>query len=174
MSPLTDASVDLAGRRRLALSATVGALLQLLPSWTGSVRADEPIARVEVNTSLAPDQSRYDPSDEKLRDAAQMLQKALDASDVKAGLAVSQSAPVAILASFVPYSAHVQEEERLFTQLIDKYKGTDAPWSADVVGRALGNRGNARSRQGMFDAAIVDYNESMKLCPWSVDPMLNR
>ena len=70
--------------------------------------------------------------------------------------------------------ATVQDEERLFTQLIDKYKGSDAPWSADVVGRAIGNRGNARSRQGMFDEAILDYNEAMRLCPWSVDPLLNR
>ena len=74
-----------AGRRRLAFSATVGALLQLLPSWTRSARADEPVTRVDVNTTLAPDQSRYDPTDEQLRDAAQMLQKALEASDVKVG-----------------------------------------------------------------------------------------
>ena len=35
-------------------------------------------------------------------------------------------------------------------------------------------RGNARSRQGKFDAALKDYNKSIELCPWSVDPILNR
>jgi tetratricopeptide (TPR) repeat protein len=45
---------------------------------------------------------------------------------------------------------------------------------ADVVGRAYGNRGNARSRQGKLQAALADYNTSIQLCPWSVDPVLNR
>ena len=44
----------------------------------------------------------------------------------------------------------------------------------DVVGRAYGNRGNARSRQGKMQAALADFNESMQLCPWSGEPVLNR
>lgn len=67
-----------------------------------------------------------------------------------------------------------QEEEALFTQLVDRYRDSTAPWMPDVVGRALGNRGNARSRQGRLTQALDDYNASMQLCPWSVDPVLNR
>ena len=59
-------------------------------------------------------------------------------------------------------------------QLIEQYGGLDAPWVPDVVGRAWGNRGNARSRQGKLEAALQDYNAAMQLCPWSVDPVLNR
>ena len=68
----------------------------------------------------------------------------------------------------------LQDEERLWTELIDKYDGSKAPWRADIVGRAFGNRGNARSRQGKMDIALVDYNRAIQICPWSVDPVLNR
>ena len=44
----------------------------------------------------------------------------------------------------------------------------------DVVGRAWGNRGNARSRQGKLQEALADYNEAIRICPWSGDPVLNR
>ena len=67
-----------------------------------------------------------------------------------------------------------QEEEKLWTQLIEKYRDSDAIWKADVVGRAFGNRGNARSRQGKMDDALADFGEAIELCPWSVDPLLNR
>ena len=42
------------------------------------------------------------------------------------------------------------------------------------VGRAYGNRGNARSRMGRLSEALADYNKSIQICPWSVDPVLNR
>ena len=67
-----------------------------------------------------------------------------------------------------------QAEEALWTELIDKYRGLDAPWSADVVGRALGNRGNSRARQGRLEAALQDFDAAIALCPWAVDPVLNR
>ena len=35
-------------------------------------------------------------------------------------------------------------------------------------------RGNARARQGRIAEALADYNASIALCPWSVDPVLNR
>lgn len=41
----------------------------------------------------------------------------------------------------------VEEEERLWTQVIDMYGKLDAEWVSDIVSRAWGNRGNARSRQ---------------------------
>jgi tetratricopeptide (TPR) repeat protein len=62
----------------------------------------------------------------------------------------------------------------LWTELINKYRGLDAPWSADVVGRALGNRGNSRARQGRLEAALEDFDAAIALCPWAVDPVLNR
>ena len=55
-----------------------------------------------------------------------------------------------------------------------RYGGLDRPWVPDVVGRAYGNRGNARSRQGRLAEALGDYNTAIALCPWSVDPLLNR
>ena len=67
-----------------------------------------------------------------------------------------------------------QEEERLWTELIEKYGASDAIWKPDVVGRAYGNRGNARSRQGKMEEALADFGEAIDLCPWSVDPLLNR
>jgi hypothetical protein len=62
------------------------------------------------------------PQDEDLRQAAAMLQRGL-------------SAPT------------LAEEEAAWTAVIDAYGSSTAPWADDVVGRALGNRGNARSRQ---------------------------
>lgn len=70
--------------------------------------------------------------------------------------------------------ACTQDEERLWGEIIDKYEDVDAPWRGDIVGRAYGNRGNARTRQGKMDAALVDYNRAIDICPWSVDPVLNR
>ena len=42
----------------------------------------------------------------------------------------------------------MQEEERLWTELIEKYEDVDAPWRGDIVGRAYGNR-------GIFPAAFI-------------------
>jgi len=71
-------------------------------------------------------------------------------------------------------SSAAQAEEALWTELIDKYRGLDAPWAADVVGRALGNRGNSRVRQGRAEEALKDFDAAIALCPWAVDPVLNR
>jgi tetratricopeptide (TPR) repeat protein len=92
-----------------------------------------------------------------LRDAAQLLQEALNAPNVR-------------------------QEEALWTKLIKTYSSDPKnaaadkkkPWEDDVIGRALGNRGNARARQGRLDEAVSDYNAAMARAPWSVDPVLNR
>lgn len=107
------------------------------------------VSPVTVLPQLSPDQSAYDPSDPELRAAAALLQEALNAPDVR-------------------------REEELWTQVIEKYGGLDRNWVPDVVGRAWGNRGNARSRQGRLPEALSDYNAAIALCPWSVDPVLNR
>ena len=44
----------------------------------------------------------------------------------------------------------VEEEERLWTEVIETYGSVDAEWVSDIVSRAWGNRGNARSRQVLF------------------------
>jgi len=49
----------------------------------------------------------------------------------------------------------VEEEESLWTQVIDKYGKLDAEWVSDIVSRAWGNRGNSRSRQV---SAFLLYN----------------
>ncbi len=42
----------------------------------------------KIRLDLAPDQSKYNPTDERLRDAAGKLQLALNAEDVKVGTPV--------------------------------------------------------------------------------------
>ena len=68
----------------------------------------------------------------------------------------------------------LQQEEALLTELITKYERTKSNWVPDVVGRAYGNRGNARSRQGKLVQSLEDYNTAIRICPWSGDPVLNR
>ena len=108
-----------------------------------------PVPEPHIQPSLAPDQSKYDPNDERLREAFNKLQAGLNAENVAA-------------------------EEAIWTEIISKYERLDEPWVPDIVGRAYGNRGNARSRQGRMEQAISDYNKSIEICPWSVDPVLNR
>ncbi|KAG2426841.1 hypothetical protein HYH02_014694 [Chlamydomonas schloesseri] len=137
-------------------------LLALLPflgvSGAGApapARADEdgptepPLPVPVIRPELTPDQRKYDPSDPELREAAAMLQRALNAPNVEA-------------------------EEAGWTEVIERFGGLDRPWVPDVVGRAWGNRGNARSRQGKLQEALSDYNTAIAICPWSVDPVLNR
>jgi tetratricopeptide (TPR) repeat protein len=107
------------------------------------------LSQADIDLSLAPNQALYDAADPRLRAAAALVQDALNADDVR-------------------------KEEALWTKIINEYSNIDAPWGADVVGRAWGNRGNARARQGKLQEALSDYNTAIKLCPWSVDPVLNR
>lgn len=135
------------GRRAFLLS-----IASILAAGQHKALADsgpQPLPVPVIDISRTPDQSTYDPTDPDLREAAALLQRALNAPSV-------------------------QEEEALWTRVIDTYGGMDRPWVPDVVGRALGNRGNARSRQGKLAAALEDYNAAIATCPWSVDPVLNR
>uniref|UniRef100_A0A061RVU0 Tpr repeat-containing protein n=1 Tax=Tetraselmis sp. GSL018 TaxID=582737 RepID=A0A061RVU0_9CHLO len=105
--------------------------------------------RAALTPESAPDRRLYDLEDEKLRNAANLLEEALQASSV-------------------------DKEEALWNKLIDEYGTLEAAWADDVVGRALGNRGNARARQGRFEEALRDYDAAIARCPWSPDPVLNR
>lgn len=137
-----------AQRRSLltALCLLAATPTNLLPAFAAETIA---LFQADIDLSLAPDQTLYDAADPRLRAAAALVQDALNADDVR-------------------------KEEALWTKIITEYSNIDAPWGADVVGRAWGNRGNARARQGKLEEALSDYNTSIKLCPWSVDPVLNR
>lgn len=104
---------------------------------------------VTIKPELTPDFTSFDKSDPELRDVYFMIQAALNAESVA-------------------------EEELKWTEVIEKYGSSEKDWAADAVGRAYGNRGNSRLRQGRFEPAISDFNKSMELCPYSVDPVLNR
>lgn len=143
-----------AGMSFLALQGFCGDEMALGNPSSGSIgqivpRPADLLVQATIRLDLAPDQSQYDATDSELRRAANMIQKALNAESVR-------------------------EEEKMWTEIIEEFKNTQSNWRDDVVGRALGNRGNARSRQGKLNEALQDYNESIKTCPWSVDPVLNR
>lgn len=106
------------------------------------------ISPVVIDSSKAPTQL-FDATDERLRDAALTFQQALSASTVA-------------------------EEEQLWTSIIDKYGMLKAEWVSDIISRAYGNRGNARSRQGKLEEALQDYDKSITLAVYAVDPVLNR
>lgn len=137
-------------KRVITMAPTRRRLLSALPC-TFFTLAVIPPSIAKIQPELSPIQSLYDPSDEKLRRAGQLIQSALNAPTV-------------------------EQEERLWTQIITEFSGIDdsTPWKLDVVGRATGNRGNARARQGLIKEAISDYTRASELCPWSVDPILNR
>ena len=147
-----DEDQSLALERRSLLAAALSCLIvaQPLASLSPALAATETsLFQADIDLSLAPNQALYDAADPRLRAAAALVQDALNADDVT-------------------------KEEALWTKIIEDYADIDAPWAADVVGRAWGNRGNARARQGKLEQALSDYNTSIKLCPWSVDPVLNR
>ncbi|KAJ7548365.1 hypothetical protein O6H91_07G009000 [Diphasiastrum complanatum] len=91
----------------------------------------------------------FDAADQRLRDAASIFEQAL-------------------------LTKQVEEEEKLWTKVINKYDKLDAVWVSDIISRAYGNRGNARSRQGKMEEALKDYDLSIALAPYAVDPVLNR
>ncbi|KAF8066180.1 ULP1A [Scenedesmus sp. PABB004] len=136
------------GRRALLLGGAAAAIAASVPARRARAAAPD-LRPPALGSVAAPDQGAYDAADPALREAAGLLQRALNAETVT-------------------------EEEALWSEVIDRFGSADAPWVPDVVGRAYGNRGNARSRQGKLAAALSDYNAAMELCPWSVDPILNR
>ena len=140
---------DHGSSRRGILTAACFLLANTAIAPSPSIAADAQLSPPSIDISLTPDQSLYDASDPRLRAAATLIQEALNADDVV-------------------------KEEALWTKIITEYGSIDAPWVPDVVGRAWGNRGNARARQGKLQEALSDYNTAIKLCPWSVDPVLNR
>jgi hypothetical protein len=64
----------------------------------------------EIDPSLTPDATAYDATDERLRQAGRLIQQALNASTI-------------------------EEEDRMWTQIIDEFSDVDAVWRDDVVGR---------------------------------------
>ncbi|ERN40305.1 tetratricopeptide TPR_11 repeat-containing protein [Rubidibacter lacunae KORDI 51-2] len=62
-------------------------------------------------------------------------------------------------------SGDFTRSERLWSELIEVFPTNPAVWS---------NRGNVRVSQNKLDAAIADFNESIRLDPDAPDPYLNR
>ena len=50
------------------------------------VQADSNVSEVNIRKDLSPDQSKYDPSDENLLEASNLIQSALNAESVQAGM----------------------------------------------------------------------------------------
>eukprot|EP00898_Chlorokybus_atmophyticus_P005125 jgi/Chlat1/5613/Chrsp369S00863 len=126
------------------VAATAAAGLVVDMGLASAALADPVVIRPET----AP-KGVFDAKDPQLREAAALFQEALDAMDV-------------------------EDEEKLWTLLIDRYSNVESEWATDIVSRAWGNRGNARSRQGKLLEALSDYNKSIELTPYAVDPVLNR
>lgn len=149
--PPAPAPAPSATRRCLLSLVPAGLVLALTapPSSSASTSATLSYVPASIDPSLTPDSTTYDASDERLRRAGRLIQEALNAPTV-------------------------EDEERTWTRIIEEFSGVEAVWRDDVVGRAYGNRGNARSRQGKVDEALKDYDESIRICPWSVDPVLVR
>lgn len=131
-------------RQALLAGGLLPALLLSLPSANSAAM----VTPARIDLSQAPTHA-FDAGDARLREAATLFQKAL-------------AAPT------------VEEEESLWTQVIDKYGKLDAEWVSDIVSRAWGNRGNSRSRQGKMEEALADFDRSIALAPYAADPVLNR
>ena len=56
-----------------------------------------------------------------------------------------------------PEASLLQDEERLWMELIAKDDGSKAPQRADIVEKSYGDQASARSRQEKMGAALVDY-----------------
>jgi hypothetical protein len=67
--------------RRTVLGSALAAVALWRPQHAGAISSDFIPAKIALDQ--APDQSRYNPSDEGLRDAAARLQLALNAEDVR-------------------------------------------------------------------------------------------
>jgi tetratricopeptide (TPR) repeat protein len=146
----------------------------------------QPIPRAHIQPSLAPDQSLYDPADPRLREAAELIQQALAAKNVRQEEALwtrvvqdyssdpSESEGRRAFSSARPDASSTSSSSSSSSSSSPNPTRSKSVWEDDVIGRALGNRGNSRARQGRLDDAVRDYNASMLRAPWSVDPVLNR
>lgn len=144
MRPVFEAHGKSSRRRALLAGGLMPVMLLSFPS----TNIAGTVTPAKIDLSKAPTHP-FDAGDERLREAASLFQKAL-------------SAPT------------VEEEESLWTEVIDKYGNLDAEWVSDIVSRAWGNRGNSRSRQGKMEEALADFDRSIELAPYAADPVLNR
>eukprot|EP00670_Eutreptiella_braarudii_P001533 CAMPEP_0174298944 /NCGR_PEP_ID=MMETSP0809-20121228/55235_1 /TAXON_ID=73025 ORGANISM="Eutreptiella gymnastica-like, Strain CCMP1594" /NCGR_SAMPLE_ID=MMETSP0809 /ASSEMBLY_ACC=CAM_ASM_000658 /LENGTH=470 /DNA_ID=CAMNT_0015403757 /DNA_START=21 /DNA_END=1433 /DNA_ORIENTATION=+ len=139
--------LPVAGRRQfLSAAGLSGAALGFLPGGAPAVAAAD--WKPAVITGQAPDNSTWT-STPRLLKAGKMFGEALAAKTV-------------------------EEEEQGWTEIIDTFSDDKEEWSVDLLARAWGNRGNARSRQGKLLPALTDYNTAIAIAPYAVDPVLNR
>ncbi|KAG6557164.1 hypothetical protein Mapa_001091 [Marchantia paleacea] len=135
--------------RRRVLGAPMFMSLALVFGWAGPQKQAHAMVPAKIDLTTTPKTALFDAGDERLQNAASVFRQALEATTV-------------------------EEEERLWTEVINTSENVDAEWVQDILARAFGNRGNARSRQGNLEEALVDYNRSIQLAPYAVDPVLNR
>lgn len=133
----------------LSLAASSGAAT-VFATVAAPAASAATVPPAKIDPSLQPS-AAFDPQDQGLLEAARVFQAALEAKTV-------------------------EEEERLWSEVIAIGERADAgaTWTGDILSRAYGNRGNARSRQGSLEAAIGDYNKAIELAPYAADPVLNR
>jgi tetratricopeptide (TPR) repeat protein len=93
----------------------------------------------KIDLSASP-RGQFDTSDAGFREVASLFQQALSTDNV-------------------------QTEERLWSEIISLAGDLQADWVPDILARAYGNRGNARSRQGKREEALQDYDQSIQLAP---------
>lgn len=109
---------------------------------TGALAHVDPAAAwapAKIDFSAAP-KAQFDTSDARFKEAADLFQQALSTDSV-------------------------QTEERLWSEIILRVGDSKADWAQDILARAYGNRGNARSRQGKREEALADYDVSIQLAP---------
>eukprot|EP00899_Mesostigma_viride_P024606 jgi/Mesvir1/532/Mv11393-RA.1 len=141
-----DPDVSASGRRDFLKLSFLAAV-----TISGSVPVAAPAhaGRTKIDLDAAP-QGLASIDDKDLKDAYDLFQKALQVGDLA-------------------------DEERIWSKIIETYGNRpDEPFLKDIVARAAGNRGNARSRQGRLAEAIEDYNLAIALAPYAADPVLNR
>lgn len=136
-----------------SLVAAAGGRRALLVAVTAAAAASR-ARRARADLAQPPRPEDYDERDARLLSLLREFQAALDAPDVAT-------------------------EEKRWTVLAERLgRLRDAPdpprWADDTLARVLGNRGNARSRMGRFEDAVVDFDTAIVLAPYAVDPVLNR
>ncbi|KAL3693730.1 hypothetical protein R1sor_007381 [Riccia sorocarpa] len=136
--------------RRRVLGAPMFMSLAYFFTWGAPARKASALEKpAKIDSTTTPSSAQFDARDQRLQNAASVFRQALEAPTV-------------------------EDEERLWTEVITISEDVKAEWVPDILARAYGNRGNARSRQGNLEQALLDYDRSIELAPYAVDPVLNR
>eukprot|EP00667_Euglena_gracilis_P008699 EG_transcript_8821 len=67
-----------------------------------------------------------------------------------------------------------EDAVQAWTFFINRFGGTEEPWTPDFISRALSRRGSAYLQAGLPRLALRDFNAAIKLAPWASDPVRRR